>query len=246
MYREEQTNHDFGYICLFRSIERHWIYQDEKKLKWWIDILLQVNYTDRKVLIAGVLFDCKRGESLNSLQTWAKRWRTDVSTVRRFLLLLQKDGMIHYKSETKTIRITVCNYDSYNGQRNDDATKVKRRRNAGETLAAPNNNDKNDNNDESEAAASQTALAIVFSEEQKTSFVKFQAWLATNCPSVAKMKEPFTIDQFIRLKNKLDWKKIADICEQMESWEKLNTKRINAYKTFCAFYKREQNGSAAA
>ena len=28
-----------GWIRLHRSIKEHWIYNDEKKLKWWIDVV---------------------------------------------------------------------------------------------------------------------------------------------------------------------------------------------------------------
>jgi len=37
------------------------------------------------------------------------------------------------KSDTVTTRITVCNYESYQGERNEDETQMKRKRNASET-----------------------------------------------------------------------------------------------------------------
>jgi len=50
-----------------------------------MDILLTVNHSDKKVLIGGVLFDVKRGDSIMSLDSWAKRWNWNKSKVRRFL-----------------------------------------------------------------------------------------------------------------------------------------------------------------
>jgi len=241
MYREaENENLKLGFICLCRSIRQNWIWKDSEKFQWWVDILMTVNHSDKKVLIAGKLFECKRGESLNSLQTWAQRWHTDVSSVRRFFALLQKDGMIQQKSETKTTRLTVCNYDTYNGERHDNDRKTTRRKHADSTQTAANNNDNNENNVNRPAAP----VLNLYTEEQKIGFEKFTTWVATHAPSVAKMKEPFTIDQYLKLKAKLSWQKIADLIESMEIWEGLK-KRTSAYKTILTFYKRETEKQTA-
>jgi hypothetical protein len=136
---------DKGFISLFRSIRKHWIWQDAEKLKWWIDILLEVNHKPKKVLIGSKLIDCNRGQSINSLLTWAKRWRTNVSAVRRFLHLLESDSMIRIENVSKTTRITVCKYESYQDWRNDSETKMKGLRNDDETEVKTNNNANNDN-----------------------------------------------------------------------------------------------------
>jgi hypothetical protein len=51
--------------------------------------------------------------------------------------MLEKDSMIVLKSETVTTRITICKYDTYQGERNDSETQVKRTRNASETQVKP-------------------------------------------------------------------------------------------------------------
>ena len=141
-----------GWIKLHREIQNHWIYDDAEKFKAWIDILLEVNHSEVKTPIKNELFTCYRGESLKSLGTWAyifgKNWNK--SKVRRFFDLLQNDSMIVLKSERKTTRLKVCNYDLYQDKRNTGETQVKRKRNAGETQTTPNNNDKNVNNDKNE------------------------------------------------------------------------------------------------
>jgi hypothetical protein len=126
-----------GWIKLHRKINEHWLWSNSDYVKWWIDILLEVNYTDQSVLIGSTLHECKRGEKLYSLDTWAKRWKTNKSAVRRFLNLLQNDSMIVLKSETQTTRLTVCKYDSYQDERNEDETQMKRKRNANETQMTP-------------------------------------------------------------------------------------------------------------
>ena len=51
--------------------------------------------------------------------------------------MLEKDSMIVLKSETVTTRITICKYDTYQGERNDSETQVKHTRNASETQVKP-------------------------------------------------------------------------------------------------------------
>lgn len=139
-----------GYIAIHRSLKKHWIWQDPIKLKWWLDILLEVNHAPNSVTVKFELFECKRGQSVRSLETWAKDWRSDKSTVRRFFNLLQKDGMIVIENLKKTTRLTVCNYDSYNNSKHTTETQQKRHATADETPRNPNNkgnNDKNDKND---------------------------------------------------------------------------------------------------
>lgn len=75
---------------------------------------------------------------MRSLETLSKRWNWSKPRVRRVLLLLKKRNMIELKSEQKSTRITICNYDNYQGERNASETQVKRKR-------YPNNNNNNVN-----------------------------------------------------------------------------------------------------
>ena len=129
-----------GWIKLHRSIQEHWIYTEKRKFskfEAWNDILLTVNFTEGKTIIKGKLIQIKRGESILSLDSWAKRWGWDKSAVRRFLNTLQKDNMIELKNETITTRLIVCKYDTYQDMRNADETQMKRKRNADETHLTP-------------------------------------------------------------------------------------------------------------
>lgn len=126
-----------SWIKLFRDINKHWIWQNSDYLKWWLDILLEVNHAPAKVVINNKIYDCNRGEKLYSLDTWATRWGTNKSKVRRFLTLLQNDNMIVLKSETQTTRLTVCKYDTYQDMRHADETQTTRKRHADETHLTP-------------------------------------------------------------------------------------------------------------
>jgi hypothetical protein len=102
-----------------------------------MDILLNVNFADAQLIIKGKLYKVKRGQSILSYESWAKRWNWDKSKVRRFMSLLQEDGMIDVKSDNITTQITVCKFDSYQDNRHTDETQTKRKRNADEIQTTP-------------------------------------------------------------------------------------------------------------
>lgn len=137
-----------GFIALHRATREHWIWQDPVKFQWWVDILMECNYTDRKVNIGGKLIECNRGESLNSLKTWAKRWMVDMGKVRRFFKLLEDDGMIIIENAVKTTRLKVCNYDTYNKPQHANDTHSTRSRHANDTHSTSNNKGNKDNKGE--------------------------------------------------------------------------------------------------
>jgi DNA replication protein DnaD len=136
-----------GWIKLDREITSHWIFEDSWKFRNWIDLLTLVNHSEQKVNIKGTVLTCYRGQTLCSLDTFARRWKCDKSKVRRFLKLLEDDSMIELKSEHITTRLTICKYDTYQGDGNADETKVKRKRNADETQTTPNKNDNKEKNE---------------------------------------------------------------------------------------------------
>lgn len=135
-----------GWIKLDRAIVSHWIFEDAWKFRAWIDLLILANHQSKKVVLGNQIFMCERGELLYSLDSLSKRWRVERSRTRRFLQLLQSESMIVLKDERKTTRITICKYESYQGERNANETQMKRERNANETQTHTNKNDNNDNN----------------------------------------------------------------------------------------------------
>jgi hypothetical protein len=126
-----------GWIKVHRQLQEHWVWSKPEYLKWWLDILMSANIEPKKVLIKGQLLEVNRGEVIYSYETWANRWKINKSKVLRFLKMLEKDSMIVLKSETVTTRLTICKYDTYQGERNDSETQVKRTRNASETQVKP-------------------------------------------------------------------------------------------------------------
>lgn len=136
-----------GWIKIDRAITEHWIFDDPWKFRAWIDLLLLANHEDKLVNIDNVVYNCGRGELLRSYDSLARRWRVERSKIRRFLLLLQDHDMLRIKNEKKTTRISICKYESYQGERNTNEPQMKRKRNANETQVNTNKNEKNVNND---------------------------------------------------------------------------------------------------
>ena len=138
-----------GWIKVHRKVQDHWMFKEQRefsRFEAWLDILLCANHSEQKVIIQGTVYIVKQGESLHSLETWAKRWNWSKTKVRRFFDTLTKELMIVTTNETKTTRLTICNYASYQVERNVDETQKGRRKNASETQTAPNKNEENEDN----------------------------------------------------------------------------------------------------
>lgn len=91
-------------------------------------------------------------------------------------------------------------------------------------------------------AASPESPPKSFSIEQKESFEKFEQWILTNAPRVAKMKEPFTISQYLSLPKKgFSPEDIRKTLAAMHNWTPLLTKNISAYLTLVKWNSKQQN-----
>ena len=139
---------NIGWIKIHRQIQKHWIWNNSDYLKAWISILINVNHEEKKVLIHGELMNCDRGESLLSLANWTKTFGKGwtIRKTRTFLNLLKKDSMIDIDGCRKTTRIRVCNYDSYQEQRQANDTQTTSKRQANDKQTTTNKNDDNNIN----------------------------------------------------------------------------------------------------
>lgn len=102
-----------GWIKLHRSIFNHWLWKEDTKLKWWLDLLLMANHTTRKILLGNNLIEIPRGSLHTSVTKLAARWQSDKKTVKRFLDLLQKDSMISYSATPQGTTINISNYKDF-------------------------------------------------------------------------------------------------------------------------------------
>lgn len=110
-----------GWISIHRSLLEHPFWECEKFTKGqaWIDIILNANHKEKKVLIKGQLIKVGRGQQIRSQVTLAKTWKWDRKTVHRFLKLLESDLMIVQHSTHLTTIITICNYSEFQDLENN-------------------------------------------------------------------------------------------------------------------------------
>lgn len=147
-----------GWIKLYRSIEDHWIWQQEKfdYRSAWIDLLIMVNHESRKINISNEIIEIKPGQRWTSIRQLAKRWKWKEEKVLKFLNLLQSDGMIYKESNSKGTLLTIVNYEDSQGQGNTSRnttgnTDGGTHRNAtGNTSGVQTRMKKNDKNDKNE------------------------------------------------------------------------------------------------
>jgi len=133
-----------GWIKLHRTILKHWIWSNPDYVKAWLTILLTVNHEEIKVLIHGELISCGRGQSILSLQSWAKLFgrKWTIQKVRTFFDLLKVDEMITTEGLRKTTRLTVCNYDTYQDDQQTDNRQRTDKEQTGNRQVTTNKNDK--------------------------------------------------------------------------------------------------------
>ncbi|MCE5175832.1 MAG: hypothetical protein ABFC90_07315 [Bacteroidales bacterium] len=106
-----------GWISIHRAIQEHWVWQNEKYLKWWFSILLNVNYEAKKFPVGTEMFTCNPGQSFRSIEQWTDLFSCSKKTTIKFFNLLLKDEMILTEIVGKGNRrkhlLTVVNWEKY-------------------------------------------------------------------------------------------------------------------------------------
>lgn len=119
---------DKGWIKLNRQIQDHWIWKNHEFAYAWIDLLLMVNRTEKKILVDNKLITIKRGQTLTSIKKLADRWGWSRKKVYSFLGALEKDRMMVKKSTSRYTTLTIVNYGKFqdhgNSKGNTQGTSV--------------------------------------------------------------------------------------------------------------------------
>jgi hypothetical protein len=213
-----------GWIKLHRNLQNHWIWRDSDKLKWWLDILLTSNHSDAKILIGNTLIECKRGQTIMSLSNWASRWNVSKDKARNFLVLLESDGMILHENIQKSTRITICNYESYQGDLHDDQTITKRYPND----KSPKQEEIKKNKEEKEYIAS-----------KNENLISLEKWMNENTPFVLKLRTQMTNENLDKLLSTYTKGEIVSVLENMNNYKPLLKNYTSVYLTLKNWLKKE-------
>lgn len=138
-----------GWISVHRQLQEHWLWQDKpfSKGQAWIDLLMSVNHDDSKFLLGNELIELKRGQKVTSIRQLCECWGWSNNKVVAFLDLLEQEGMLIRKSDSKKTVITIEKYEEYQGEERAKATLMRQESDSDATEMHTNNNDNNANND---------------------------------------------------------------------------------------------------
>lgn len=81
--------------------------------------------------------------------------------------------------------------------------------------------------------------AELHTESEKTGFKNFQKFIVEKAPNVGRMKEPFTIEQYLKLKSKFSSEQIKTLVLKMHNYKPLLQKNNCAYLTFLNWQERD-------
>ena len=105
-----------GWVPVSRELQDHWMWDDKPFAQGqaWIDLIMLANYEDTKMPYKGEIIICERGTVNLSISYLASRWGWSRDKTRRFLKLLESDGMVTVTATTHRTTITLENYSIYN------------------------------------------------------------------------------------------------------------------------------------
>lgn len=109
-----------GYIKLYRTIRRHWLWEDKpfSKGQAWLDLLLLANHSDHKSVAGGVVTEYHRGQVNVSQRYLAEAWGWSRKKVKAFIEDLKADNMVAEeprKEPPKGTVLTIVNYTFWQG-----------------------------------------------------------------------------------------------------------------------------------
>lgn len=106
---------DKGYILIYRDIQDHVLWLNEKFTKGqaWVDLLLLANHENKSFLLGDEVINAEKGSVITSEKKLMERWKWSKDKVRRFLKLLEKLEMIERKTDKKKTVIYLINYEEY-------------------------------------------------------------------------------------------------------------------------------------
>jgi type II secretory pathway component PulJ len=120
----------------------HWIWGEHEAVVFWLCLLMDANHTTVKKLFNGSFVEIKRGQLLFGLESFEKKTGVSIRKMRRYLSLMEKEGMIDRQKRNKYSLITIANYEKHQG----DDRQAASERQADDKQAATLKNENNDLN----------------------------------------------------------------------------------------------------
>lgn len=118
--------------------EDHWLRVDMKYLGAWYDLIGLAEWKEGVKVKRGNMFDTQRGVVYLSLNELAERWGWTWRTVKRFVSMLEKDGMVQSIEQNGEQNVFLNNYAKYQDtlqntkQNTEQSTEQNREQNRGQ------------------------------------------------------------------------------------------------------------------
>lgn len=224
------------------------------KAEAWIDLIQTARFevSQGKMLIGMKMILWNRGELVASVRYLSLRWKWSLGKVMRFLDLLEDEKMITRRQEFGQTIISLLNYSVYNGgkvttvhltdsgSQSSEEQRYTNGHKAGTPMDTPMDTKLIKSNKEEEVVSG--INAITHTDEQLVMYKAFTEWIKKNAVNVSKMKEPFTIEQYLQLRKKIpDRQKVQDLLLKMHNWTPLLKKNNSAYLTILNWSRNDYN-----
>ena len=224
-----------GWISLHRSIENHWMFQEKRtfsKFEAWIDLLMMVNHKDNKVLLGNELITVKRGQKITSIRQLCDRWSWSNNKVKNFLNLLEADGMLIVKSDTKKTVVTIAKYDLYQNEdlqkRHQRDTKASHLHHDSDTNASRTHTNNNDNNVNNELIMNNNdnktdqSVGVVFDKFQELGFGTINGFTAEQINEHLQTFEPEVVIKALEVASNNNKRNLSYANGILKNWKQRN------------------------
>lgn len=253
---------DDGYIPLKRRFFKHKIWKEPRvfsRAEAWIDMVQMARFEHSKTsgFIDNRLTEWGRGQIPASQRYLAERWKWSKHKVLNFINLLKEEKMISSHNSAGNTVLTLLNYNKHNRDQQKDHQKNNQNplpadfsneqpgseRTSERTSEGPARDQRgtkyNKVNKENKEKVGAEAPKPPTDDELK--FKDFENWIHKYAANVGRMKEPFTIDQWIQLRKKIDKATLTALLLKMHNWKELNKKNVSAYLTILNWSRKDHN-----
>lgn len=112
-----------GWIKVHRKMLDHWVSQEPELFAFWMRLLLEANHSDTKRMFNGSLIEIRRGQTLFGLEAFEAKSGISKKKLRRYLDMLESEGMLGRQKTNKYSLISITNYNSYQVEGSQEAGK---------------------------------------------------------------------------------------------------------------------------
>lgn len=138
-----------GWVKDYRSLWDHPLFADEPltEREAWRWLCSFARHEPGLTRFKSSVIELDRGELIGSRNRLAREWRWTERKVRTFLKLLESQEMISLKIDQGVTKLSVCNYDLFQGERPEADRRVTSKRPASDQQVTTNKNDKKEKNE---------------------------------------------------------------------------------------------------